>query len=275
MALGITNLQWPADKKVYATFSADSSYPNPSGYVVLASAFGLSSINRIDIPSTSGYVFFIDIPAGGASASIHVGEVPGGGGGGVTGATSAGTPAGTNASSPITGNANAQIFTGVALGSHSHSIGVGSVTVAVTPGTGVSDPIPGSPIAGAFGIYVTAGGVTGPATIIPSTATLASGQVQVNYTTGVLTFLIADAVTSTTLTTLTNNTTPSSAGTPAGTNAASSLMASADAQVFSGTPMATHTHTVGGGVTAGPMVETANGTDLSSLTGIKATIYGY
>lgn len=194
MALGITNLQWPADKKVYATFSADSSYPNPSGYVVLASAFGLSSINRIDIPSTSGYVFFIDIPAGGASASIHVGESPGGGGGGVTGATSGGTPSATF--NP--------------LATHTHNI-----TFTNNTGTPVGVPVYYNPATSTFNVDIGAGGPL---------ATTATG-----------------------------------AGTPSA--------------IFNA--LATHTHTVSGGATAGPLVETANGTDLSSLTGIKATIYGY
>lgn len=76
-------------------------------------------------------------------------------------------------------------------------------TLVVNPATGVSAAAVGIPLAYAMGAYQT-GAVSSPSTLIPTSATLASGQYKANLSTGVLTFLIADAVTSVTLFTAPN-----------------------------------------------------------------------
>lgn len=72
--------------------------------------------------------------------------------------------------------------------------------VSVTAGTGVSAALSSIPVANVNNVYITAGDVTGAAVIVPSGSVANSKEVSINYTTGVLQFLVADAVTSATVT---------------------------------------------------------------------------
>lgn len=165
------------------------------------------------------------------------------GGGGNTGATSGGTPAGTNGTSSV----SAQTFTGDALAAHGHFIGPNAPeTIAVTPGTGISDPLVGVPVGSVDCVLIAAsGGAVRPAIMVPPGSVANTSEVSIDYATGILQFLVADAVTSATVVYLPSATTTTSAGTPTGTNSTST----AAAQVFTGAALGTHIHTApaGGG----------------------------
>lgn len=151
-------------------------------------------------------------------------------GGGVTGNTSGGTPSAT--------------FDLLATHSHDTVQSAGEV-LAVNPATGVSAAAVAIPIANVESVYVTAGGVTGPFTLVPGGVVPATGEVGYNPTTGVFQFLIADAVVSATVQYISRALTSVSGGTPSAT--------------FD--PLAVHNHTVAaggggsfiavGGITAG------------------------
>ena len=84
-----------------------------------------------------------------------------------------------------------------ASSSHNHSIQVTQdEVVSVTAGTGVSSALTNIPVSGIDSVYITAGGVTGPVTLVPVGSVSSSKQASLNYTTGVFQFLVADAVTS-------------------------------------------------------------------------------
>lgn len=109
-------------------------------------------------------------------------------------------------------------FAGAALGTHSHNIQLtADEVIAVTAGTGVSAALTNIPVGAVSSVYLTAGGVTGPGIIVPTGAVANTKEVSINYTTGVLQFLVADAVTSATVTYSRADVTAVSAGTPAGT----------------------------------------------------------
>lgn len=115
------------------------------------------------------------------------------------------------------GSGGTGVIAGAPLAPHTHGLAnMVDEVVAVDPLTGLSAPVTVFPVGSVTNVYIT-GGVSGVAQIIPGSATLASGQVQINYATGVLTFLIADAVTSATITYSSVTTTPVSGGTPSGT----------------------------------------------------------
>lgn len=217
MALTITNLKYDSagsQTKVTGQIAFDSSYPT-GGESLTASQLGLAGISNIIVEPKSGYIF--DPAYSGSDANILVYNSAGGG-----------------------------TFTGSALGTHTHNVqrSIDEV-ISVTAGTGISAAATSIPIGIVESVYVTAGGVTGVFKIIPAAATLATTLVKVDRTTGVFTFLVADAVTSATITYLQLATSATSAGTPAGTISS----------------------------TAGS--EISNGTNLSTLTGVDFTAYGY
>lgn len=230
----------------------DNSYPT-NGYTLTPSQFGLSVISQVfPVANESGYVFQYQT----ATGKMEVFVAPGGAGG-TTGNTTA-----VNAPSAV----SVPTITLAALAPHSHTMApTVNETIAVTPGTGVSAALSGIPLGYVINVYQTAGGVTGPATIIPSTATLASQQVQIDYTTGVLTFLVADAVTQATVTYSSLNTSNTSGGTPTVTGVSAQTAA---AQI-----QTAHNHSVGAGA-GGALVEVANGTDLSAVTNLYLIAIG-
>jgi hypothetical protein len=245
----------------------DNSYPNAGGgnggYPIDPVFLGLVSIEALTaVANDEGIVFQYNTVTGKLQAFIAPGA-----GGGVTGATSGGTPAGTNGTS----TADAQVFTGSALAGHVHSFGpIAPETVGVTAGTGVSAALTSAPVGSVENVFIAAsGGAARPAILVPPGSVANTSEVSIDYTTGVLQFLVADAVTSAVVIYSSNNTTSVSAGTPAGTNGTSSV----SAQVFTGAPLATHTHTVGGGA-AGALSEVANGTDLSGITALQIIAIG-
>lgn len=109
-------------------------------------------------------------------------------------------------------------FTGAALAAHGHNVITSSdEVIAVTAGTGVSAALTSAPLGAVSNVYITAGGVTGAAVQVPSGAVANSKEVSVNYTTGVLQFLVADAVTQAKVSYARAAVSNTSAGTPAGT----------------------------------------------------------
>lgn len=254
MALSATGLNYPVLKQVTGNITFDSSYPT-GGESLSAAAIGLAQFDTLQIITEAGYFFETNVAADRLTCTIKVYQ---GGEGGFT-------PAGTNSTSAVTGTAAAQTFTGTPMGNHQH---VQQTTfdevVSVTAGTGVSAALVNTPIAMVENVFVTAGGVTGVFQLVPVGAVTATTQVSINHTTGVMQFLVADAVTSATVSYLRSNTSGESAGTPAGTNAASAtLTATAAAQVFTGTA-----------APAGTADEVANGTDLSAVTA-RFVAWGY
>ena len=269
MTLGITNTNWVVEKKVETTFALDASYPNPAGYPLLASTFGLSRFNRIEAETTSGYVFQIIYGSGNTSAALHALEAPGGGGGGVTGATSAGTPAGTNGTSAVTGTGAGSV---TPLGSNGRSSldlaapifsGTGLTAAGQVITTTDNQTMALNACAGMW--LISATGATSPNLILSNTAT--------TLTPAVLT-VQGSANTDAGAYSIVNNASQLFTGASSAVTV-SSLSGTAAAQTFSGSALATHTHTVSGSSTAGPLVETANATDLSAITNINVTIYGY
>lgn len=110
------------------------------------------------------------------------------------------------------------VFTGAALATHSHDLQYSSAEVlTVTPGTGLSSLAAGAPIGIVESVYVTAGGVTGAFTVIPSGIIPATKECTYDQTTGQFFFLIADAVTSATVSYVSRAVSSVSGGTPAGT----------------------------------------------------------
>lgn len=190
--------------------SADNSYPT-NGYSLSAASIGLASITRVDVGESGGYIISPSYQSDPSTVKL------------VFKRTAGATPAGT-------------------ISAPSLQTSVDEV-ISVTAGTGVSAAVTNIPVGIVQNVYVTAGGVTGAATIIPTAATLATRLVKVNLTTGVFTFLVADAVTSATVT---------------------YVRAAATVPTFTGTAIA-----------AGGLVEVSNGTNLSALTSIKLTVYGY
>ncbi len=156
-------------------------------------------------------------------------------------------------------NSTGGTFVGSALAGHTHTVtptGTNSApalqtvvdeVVSVTAGTGVSAALANIPVGAIENVYVTAGGVTGVFQIVPAGVS-GTTLVSVDHTTGVLQFLIADAVTSATVTYVRSATTvpvftgdldvtsSTSGGTPAGT-----ITGGASSEVTPGTDLSTIT----------------------------------
>lgn len=215
--------------KIIGTLALDNSYPT-GGYAITPAQIGLSQIQSFDIQVESGYSFqYVE-----QTAKIKAYDVGGF------------TPAGTVA---------APVFTGNALAAHGHNIQVtADEVITVTAGTGVSSALANIPVGSINNVFVTAGGVTGVAELVPVGSVSATHQVSANYTTGVLQFLVADAVTGAKVTYARAAVSTTSAGTPAGTNSA---------PAFTGTPAA-----------AGAGSEVPNATDLSALTTVEFEAIG-
>ena len=125
--------------------------------------------------------------------------------------------------------------------------------LAVNPASGVSAAASGIPIAVVESVYVTAGGVTGLAQVIPAGQTPATGQCTYNPTTGVFQFLIADAVTAVVVT---------------------YVQRQVATQMFSGAPMDTHTHKLSGLTGSIAMAQVTATTDLHTVTD-RVLIFGH
>lgn len=245
MALTISNLvnygSVGTQYKINGQITFDSSYPT-GGEVLTASQLGLTYIESFEVPvDAGGYTFGSNLTTPATSLTVKVFQ----GASGSTSSVSGGTPAGT---------VDAPTFAGDALAAHGHTIltGVDEI-IAVTAGTGVSGALGYLPIAAVSSVYISAGGVTGAATIVPSGSVANSKEVSVDYSTGVLQFLVADAVTQAKVSYAKAAADDVSAGTPSGTNSA---------PAFTGVALTGHTHAVG----AAAGGEVPNGTDLSTLT---------
>lgn len=118
------------------------------------------------------------------------------GAGTISSTTAVNNPSAVTVSS-LSGTAAAQTIT---VGTHESLQTITGEVVAVNAGTGVSAAVVGNPTAIFNSVSVTASG-GGPfqAEIVATGIGVATGQVSINYTTGVMTFLIADAVTSATV----------------------------------------------------------------------------
>ena len=231
--VSVLDINAGSEGKKEVIVSADNSYPT-GGYALTAASLGLAQINRVELSESSGYIItptYTSLTTVNLVFKDTAGSTPAG----TISSVSAGTPAGT-------------------ISAPSLQTTVDEV-VSVTAGTGVSAALANIPVGSIQNVYVTAGGVTGVANIIPAAATLATHQVKVNLTTGVLTFLVGDAVTSATVT---------------------YVRAAATVPTFTGSALGTHTHTFTGTAgSAGALTEIANATDLSALTSIKLTVYGF
>lgn len=144
----------------------------------------------------------------------------GGGGGGTTGATSGGTPAGTNGSSPVTGNGNAA---GQSLTSELSGTGTTAAGQVIT--TTDSQTCTLNQFRGKWLIQAT--GATPPNLILSNAAA----------TSAPIAFTVQGVA----------NTDAGSYNVLGNGMSGVTLMASADPQIFIGTPLATHTHTYAGG----------------------------
>lgn len=236
MAIVISGVKWPQpENKAEGILSTTGNYVT-GGYQVKAKDFGMGQINRVEVLPQGGYSFAVvynDV----FTAHILVFE------------SASGTTGGTIATN------NTSAVTGTGTGSGTLSTITGEV-VAVTAGTGVSAAVVGAPTAVFDSVAVTASGIGAfIAVVVPSGVTPATGQVGINYTTGVMQFLIADAVTSATVDYVQR----------AVPVTVSSLTATAAAQI-----QVIHTHTIG----ASGGGEYPNATPLT-LTDIEFTVYGY
>lgn len=202
MAISISSVLAQEEAKREFTLALDNSYPT-GGYSISASLLGLSAFTRIKAV-IDGYEAIPVYQTDPSTVKLKISRL---------------APTGT-ISAPNTQNSIDEV-------------------IAVTAGTGVSAAVTSIPVTAVESVYVTAGGVTGVFKIIPNSATLATTLVKINRTTGVFTFLIADAVTSATITYVKQATT---------------------VPVFSGT--------------AASFTEVTNATDLSALTGIRVEAYG-
>ncbi len=115
---------------------------------------------------------------------------------------------------PTTYNAHNHVFTGDALTAHGHNVEMvveEAVTVSTDQGTLANVPV-GVPV-----VFGTVGATPTKFVVISESAALATGQVKVNYTTGVLTFFADDDPTGVKVTYAKKAVSTTSAGTPAGT----------------------------------------------------------
>lgn len=248
------------------TAALDNSYPT-GGYTIDPIKVGLSKIKAAyTIGNDQNYIYAYNAATGKLMLLTASG-----GAGGNTGNASGGTPAGTNGTSAVSGTgagtADAQVFTG--------ALPPASVNLAFPAFTGTG--------------FTTAGQVV---------TTTDNQTMGVDQCAGM--WLIADALTSTAPVLIVSNTAvtgapavltvigtapATDAGTyrivsgfaPGGTNApsavtVSSLSGTAAAQVFTGTPLADHLHTIAAG--GGGIAEVANATDVSAVTALKLIFIG-
>jgi len=211
------------------TLQLDASYPT-GGYSLTPQMFGLSVINSLSCTTVQGDLLFYNY-----TTKKLMAFTAGGGAGGVTGSTS--------------GAVTTPTISLGALPGHQHVIQETiNEAVAVAANVGALASVPTI----VQNVYVTAGGVTGPFVIIPSTQTPATGQVQISHTTNLITFFAGDAVTAADVTYIVGAVTSVSGGMP--------IVIGVSPQTF-----AAHTHTVAAG--AGGLSEVAGGTDLSTVIG--------
>lgn len=197
-----------------------------------ASQLPFTYIDSINLPPTVGsgaYVLSFDPTAQKVLAYQIQANITGG----TIGKASAGTPSG--------GISNGQLQQSSAE------------ALTVTPGTGVSTAAVGIPIAVVESVYITAGGVTGLAQVIPAGQTIATGQCTYNPTTGVFQFFVADAVTAVVVT---------------------YVKRQVATQLFSGAPMDTHTHGLSGLTGSIAMAQVTATTDLHTVTD-RVLIFGH
>lgn len=155
--------------KIVGTLAFDSSYPT-GGETLTPDKVGLSRFDSFEIKSReSGYGFEVSLNTDGSIATILV-------------------YGGTGAQTSGTGSAHTHTFTGTADASPL----VVEEVVSVSSDTGTLANIP----AYITSIDVTAGDTTGAFSVIPTGETPLTTQCDVDFTTGVLTFLNTDAVTS-------------------------------------------------------------------------------
>lgn len=146
-----------------------------------------------------------------------------------------GTGAGTI--SPTTAVNNPSAVTVASLSGTAAAQNLQTITgevVSVTPGTGVSAAVANAPTAIFDAVTVTASGVGAfTAQVVATGTAVATKQVSINYTTGVMTFLIADAVTSATVDYV-RRTTSTSAVTGTGAGTAAAQIQNAHTHTFTG-----------------------------------------
>ncbi len=252
MAVAITNMKFHTvgdQASRTATITGDTSYPNPAGYALSASQFGLSFFTAIALGEVSGYTIAApDLSTPLTSTHLHYYA----GAAGTTGATSGGTPAGTNGTSAVTGTGT---FTGT---TPTASL---NLTTPVFSGTGQSS----------------AGQVITTTDNQTMTLNQCAGMWFVSATHGPYLIASNTAVAGAPAVLTIVGTAPTTdAGayqilkgfTPVGT--VSALSGTAAAQTFAGSALSTHTHTVG----AAAGGEVANGTNLSAVA-FEITIYGF
>jgi len=147
--------------------------------------------------------------------------------------------------------AGSAVFTGSALATHAHAnMSIEKELVTVTTNVGTLAAIPASITM----IYANTATSVGPKTIIPDGVATAAGQVAVNFATGAMTFFATDAVTQATVTYE-----PEVAGAGGGKG---------NQAITAGTPAGSIAFTPASGG------EVANGTNLSTLTGIAILVIG-
>lgn len=241
MAVAITNIKFHSSgdqASRTATITGDSSYPNPAGYALSASQFGLSFFTAITLGEASGYTIAApDLSTPLASTHLHYFQ---GISSGTTGATTA-----TNATSAVTGT-----------GTYTDAATSGALNVGTPVFSGTGQSSAGQVItttdnqtmtlnqcAGMHFISAT----HGPYIIASNTAVTGAPAVLTIYgtapTTDAGTYKIVRNI---------------------GVGSVSALSGTAAAQVQS-----SHTHTTGAGV-----LEVPNGTNLSAVA-FEITIYGF
>jgi len=222
---------------VEGQLTLDSSYPT-GGYSLPASKFGLSSLSAALVTTTGGYDLIYNY-----STQKLMAFTAAGGAGGTTGATSAGTPAGINGISAVTGT-GVGTANGQSLSAEISGVGTTAVGQVITTTDNQTCAL--NQFRGKWLVQATA---TTPPNLILSNTAAAGAPVSftvqgvANTDAGAYDVLsnAASAVT------------------------VSSLTATAAAQAFVGTPMGTHTHTIGAG--GGGLSEVSNGTNLSTVVG--------
>lgn len=131
---------------------------------------------------------------------------------------------GTPASFTPSAVATAPAFSGSALSSHSHNLDtVIDEVVTISSGTGTLANLP----AMVQSIYATAGLITGPLILIPIAATLLTGLVKVDMSTGVITCFSGNLITQVKVTYMKKPTVGASGGTPSGSVAAPTVTVNA------------------------------------------------
>ena len=261
--LEVTEVYSPGGPNLEALVNAalDNSYPT-GGYFIDPVRVGMSRIKNVYAAGNDqNYIYAYNNVTGKLMLLTASG-----GAGGTTGLTSGGTPAGTNGASAVSGTgagtADAQAFVGarspLALSAPVFS-GTGLTAVGQDITTTDNQTMGLNECAGMW--LISATGSTAPNLIISNTAVAAAPAV----------FTVAgsantDAGAYSVVTTI-----------PVGNNSTSavtvsSLSGTAAAQTFTGTPLATHDHTIAAG--GGGISEVANGTDVSAVTALKLICLG-